>query len=49
MELNHKQVDKALPGQSVAMKIQAVSTAESSRLYGRGLHSSTLRLNLSRF
>ena len=26
MELNHKQVDKALPGQSVAMKIQAVSS-----------------------
>ena len=35
MELNHKQVEKALPGQSVAMKIQAVSSAESSRLYGR--------------
>uniref|UniRef100_A0A7S0SPN1 Eukaryotic translation initiation factor 5B n=1 Tax=Mantoniella antarctica TaxID=81844 RepID=A0A7S0SPN1_9CHLO len=35
MELNHKQVDKALPGQSVAMKIQAVSSQESSRLYGR--------------
>jgi translation initiation factor 5B len=28
-------VDKALPGQSVAMKIQAVSSQESSRLYGR--------------
>jgi translation initiation factor 5B len=35
MELNHKQVEKALPGQSVAMKVQAVSSAESSRLYGR--------------
>uniref|UniRef100_A0A7S0PNH4 Eukaryotic translation initiation factor 5B n=1 Tax=Micromonas pusilla TaxID=38833 RepID=A0A7S0PNH4_MICPS len=35
MEHNHKQVEKALPGQSVAMKIQAVSSAESSRLYGR--------------
>ena len=31
MELNHKQVDKALPGQSVAMKIQPqTSTVESA-------------------
>ena len=35
MELNHKQVDKALPGQSVAMKIQPQTATESSRLYGR--------------
>jgi translation initiation factor 5B len=35
MERDHKQVDKATPGQSVAMKIQPVSAAESSRLYGR--------------
>ena len=35
MELNHKQVDKATPGQSVAMKIQPGTATESSRLYGR--------------
>jgi translation initiation factor 5B len=35
MELNHKQVDTAKPGQSVAMKIQPGTATESSRLYGR--------------
>jgi translation initiation factor 5B len=35
MELNHKQVTKATAGQSVAMKIEARTATESSRLYGR--------------
>jgi translation initiation factor 5B len=35
MELNHKQVSKATAGQSVAMKIEARTPSESSRLYGR--------------
>ena len=35
MELNHKSVDKAVAGQSVAMKIEGGNAIEQSRLYGR--------------
>lgn len=35
IELNHKAVDKATVGQSVAMKIESTNAVESSRLYGR--------------
>ncbi|KAK9830542.1 hypothetical protein WJX72_012372 [[Myrmecia] bisecta] len=35
MELNHKPVDTAKRGDSVAMKIDATTTEESARLYGR--------------
>ena len=35
MELNHKAVDTARAGQSVAMKIESTTPTESSRLYGR--------------
>ncbi|KAF5841812.1 translation protein [Dunaliella salina] len=35
MELNHKPVDLARAGQSVAMKIEAHSSEQQSRLYGR--------------
>jgi translation initiation factor 5B len=35
MELNHKAVDTARAGQSVAMKIEGTNTTEQSRLYGR--------------
>ncbi len=35
LELNHKPVDTAKKGQSVAMKIEAQTTTEATRLYGR--------------
>ncbi|KAJ9511344.1 hypothetical protein QJQ45_029730, partial [Haematococcus lacustris] len=35
LEFNHKAVDSARVGQSVAMKIEGSSTAETSRVYGR--------------
>lgn len=35
LELNHKPVDQAKKGDSVAMKIEATNTTESSRAYGR--------------
>ena len=35
LELNHKPVQTANRGESVAMKIESTNTAESSRLYGR--------------
>lgn len=35
MELNHKPVETARKGDSVAMKIEATSADESAKLYGR--------------
>jgi translation initiation factor 5B len=35
MELNHKAVDIAKKGDSVAMKLEPTNTTEGSRLYGR--------------
>lgn len=35
LELNHKPVDQAKKGDSVAMKIEATTTTESTRAYGR--------------
>jgi hypothetical protein len=35
LELNHKPVDRARKGESVAMKIEATNTTEATRLYGR--------------
>ena len=35
IELNHKGVDTARRGDSVALKLEAMSAAESSRSYGR--------------
>ena len=35
IELNHKGVDTARRGDSVALKLEATSAAESSRSYGR--------------
>ncbi len=35
MEINHVAVDKAKRGDTVALKVEATNTAESSRLYGR--------------
>ena len=35
LELNHKPVDRAKKGESVAMKIEATNTTEATRLYGR--------------
>ena len=35
MELNHKAVDVAKAGDSVAMKIEATKPEEATRLYGR--------------
>ncbi len=35
MELNHKAVDTAKAGQSVAMKIESTNATEQSRLFGR--------------
>lgn len=35
MELNHKAVDIAKRGDSVAMKLEPTNTTEGSRLYGR--------------
>ena len=35
MEINHVAVDKAKRGESIALKVEATNTAESSRLYGR--------------
>ena len=35
MELNHKAVDSAKKGDSVAMKLEPTNTTEGSRLYGR--------------
>ena len=35
MELNHKPVDKAKQGDSIALKIESSNSEESSRLYGR--------------
>ena len=35
MELNHKAVDIAKKGESVAMKLEPGNTTEGSRLYGR--------------
>lgn len=35
MELNHKPVDTAKRGESVAMKIEPHNAAEATRLYGR--------------
>lgn len=35
IELNHKPVDKARKGDSVAMKIEAANASEATKLYGR--------------
>lgn len=35
MEINHVAVDKAKRGDTVALKVEATNTTESSRLYGR--------------
>lgn len=35
IELNHKAVEEARAGQSVALKIEATNATEQSRLYGR--------------
>ncbi len=35
MEINHVAVEKAKRGDSIALKVEATNTAESSRLYGR--------------
>ena len=35
MELNHKGVDTAKRGESVAMKIEPANATEATRLYGR--------------
>ena len=35
MELNHKPVDTAKRGESVAMKIEPANATEATRLYGR--------------
>lgn len=35
LELNHKPVDRAKRGESVAMKIEATNTTEATRFYGR--------------
>ena len=35
MEINHVAVNKAKRGDSIALKVEATNTAESSRLYGR--------------
>lgn len=35
LELNHKPVDTAKKGEAVAMKIEATTTTESTRAYGR--------------
>ena len=35
MELNHKPVDRAKQGESVAMKIEPANATEATRLYGR--------------
>ena len=49
MELNHKAVDTARAGQSVAMKIDSTNSAEQSRLYGRHFdHNDQLVSRLTR-
>jgi translation initiation factor 5B len=49
MELNHKSVDAARAGQSVAMKIEGTNAAEQSRLYGRHFdHRDQLMSRVSR-
>lgn len=35
LELNHKPVDAAKKGEAVAMKIEATTTTEGTRAYGR--------------
>ena len=35
MEINHKAVEKAKKGDNIALKIEATSADESSKLYGR--------------
>tara|TARA_B100000674_G_scaffold293314_1_gene243259 strand:- start:1656 stop:5597 length:3942 start_codon:yes stop_codon:yes gene_type:complete len=35
LENNHKPVDKAFPGDKVAMKVQSTTALEASRMYGR--------------
>ncbi len=49
MELNHKAVDTATAGQSVAMKIEGGNATEQSRLYGRHFdHNDQLVSRISR-
>lgn len=49
MELNHKAVDIARAGQSVAMKIEPKNATEQSRLYGRHFdHTDPLISRLTR-
>mmetsp|Transcript_12421 Transcript_12421/g.45287 ORF Transcript_12421/g.45287 Transcript_12421/m.45287 type:complete len:553 (+) Transcript_12421:366-2024(+) len=49
MEMNHKDVDIARKGDSVAMKIQSTTAAESARLYGRHFdHKDELVSHISR-
>jgi translation initiation factor 5B len=49
MELNHKAVDMARAGQSVAMKIEGQNAVEQSRLYGRHFdHTDQLVSKISR-
>ena len=49
MEMNHKDVDIARKGDSVAMKIQSTNASESARLYGRHFdHNDELVSHISR-
>ncbi|KAK9915050.1 hypothetical protein WJX75_004126 [Coccomyxa subellipsoidea] len=49
LELNHKPVDRARKGESVAMKIEATNTTEATRLYGRHFdHKDELVSRISR-
>lgn len=42
LELNHKPVDSAKRGDTVAMKIEATNASESTKLYGRSVRLLTL-------
>ena len=49
LELNHKAVERAHRGDSVAMKIEATNSAEAARLYGRHFdHNDRLVSKLTR-
>ena len=49
LELNHKAVDRAHRGDSVAMKVEATNAAEAARLYGRHFdHNDRLVSKLTR-
>ena len=48
MELNHKAVDTARRGDSVAMKLDPTNTTEGSRLYGRHFDFKARRLIMLR-